>query len=118
MTALTWDEIGERLFETGVEKGVLYLPNETGEYDTGVAWNGLTTVTESPSGAEASPQYADNIKYLNILSAEQLGATIEAFTYPEEFGECDGTATPRPGVYLGQQGRRIFGLAYRTRIGN
>lgn len=118
MTALTWDQVGERLFETGVDRGVLYLPNASGVYDTGVAWNGLTTVTESPSGAEASPQYADNIKYLNLVSAEEFGATIEAYTYPEEFGQCDGTAAPAPGVLLGQQGRKSFGLCYRTRVGN
>jgi hypothetical protein len=118
MPPLTWDQVGERRYETGVDRGVLYLPDETGVYDTGVAWNGLTTVTESPSGAESNPQYADNIKYLNLVSAEEFGATIEAFTYPDEFGQCDGTAEPVPGIYLGQQGRRSFGLAYRTRIGN
>ena len=118
MTALTWDQVGERTYETGVDRGVLYIPNGSGVYDLGVAWNGLTTVTESPSGAEASPQYADNIKYLNLVSAEEFGATIEAFTYPEEFGQCDGTAAPTAGVLLGQQGRKTFGLAYRTRLGN
>lgn len=118
MTALTWDQVGERTYETGVDRGVLYIPNGSGIYDTGVAWNGLTTVTESPSGAEASPQYADNIKYLNLVSAEEFGATIEAFTYPEEFGQCDGTAAPAAGVLLGQQGRKTFGLSYRTRLGN
>lgn len=118
MTALTWDQVGERLYETGVDHGVLYIPNGSGIYDFGVAWNGLTAVTESPTGAEASPQYADNIKYLNLVSAEEFGATIEAFTYPEEFGQCDGTAAPTPGVLLGQQGRKSFGLAYRTRLGN
>lgn len=118
MTALTWDQVGERLYETGVDHGVLYIPNGSGIYDTGVAWNGLTAVTESPTGAEASPQYADNIKYLNLVSAEEFGATIEAFTYPEEFGQCDGTAAPSPGVLLGQQGRKTFGLSYRTRLGN
>ena len=118
MTELTWDEVGERRYETGVDRGVLYLPDESGDYVEGYAWNGLTTVTESPSGAESSPQYADNIKYLNLVSAEEFGATIEAFTYPDEFGQCDGTAEPEPGIYLGQQGRRVFGLAYRTRIGN
>jgi hypothetical protein len=118
MTALLWDQVGERLYETGVDHGVLYLPDETGVYDTAVAWNGLTTVTESPSGAESNAQYADNIKYLNLLSAEDFGATIEAFTYPDEFAQCDGTATPTPGVAVGQQGRRVFGLAYRTRVGN
>jgi hypothetical protein len=115
---LKWDQVGERFYETGVDKGVLYLPDAGGVYDTGVAWNGLTTVTESPSGAEASPQYADNIKYLNLLSVEEFGGTIEAFTYPEEFTLCDGTAVPQEGVYVGQQGRKTFGLSYRTRKGN
>jgi hypothetical protein len=118
MTELTWDQVGERRYETGVDHGVLYLPDETGDYTSGFAWNGLTTVTESPSGAESNPQFADNIKYLNLVSAEEFGATIEAFTYPEEFGQCDGTASPQPGVYLGQQGRRVFGLCYRTKLGN
>lgn len=118
MAVLTWDQSGERLYETGVDKGVLYIPDVTGEYVTGFAWNGLVTVTESPSGAESSPQYADNIKYLNLVSAEDFGATIEAFTYPEEFGQCDGTAQPEPGVFVGQQGRKSFGLCYRTKIGN
>lgn len=117
MTKLLWDQSGERRFETGVDHGVLYLIT-AGLYDQGFVWNGLTTVTESPSGAEASPQYADNIKYLNLISAEEFTATIEAFTYPDEFGECDGTAQPEPGVYLGQQGRRPFGFSYRTLIGN
>lgn len=115
---LTWDQVGERLYETGVDRGVLYLPDAQGDYIEGYAWNGLTTITESPSGAESNPQYADNIKYLNLVSAEEFGATIEAFTYPDEFGQCDGTAEPEPGIYLGQQGRRSFGLAYRTRLGN
>lgn len=118
MTALTWDQVGERLYETGVDHGVLYLPDANGDYVDGYAWNGLTTVTESPSGAEANPQFADNIKYLNLLSAEEFGATVEAFTYPDEFAECDGTAVPEVGVVVGQQGRRVFGLAYRTRLGN
>lgn len=118
MTKLAWDQVGERLYETGVDHGVLYLPDAGGNYDTGVAWNGLTTVTESPSGAEASPQYADNIKYLNLLSAEEFGATIEAFTYPPEFAQCDGTASPEAGVSIGQQSRKQFGLCYRTRVGN
>jgi hypothetical protein len=119
MAALTWDQAGERLYETGVDRGVLYLPDPTtGVYDTGVAWNGLTTVTESPSGAESNPQFADNIKYLNLLSAEEFGGTIEAFTYPDEFAECDGTATPSPGLAVGQQSRKIFGLCYRTKVGN
>jgi hypothetical protein len=118
MAPLTWDQVGERLYETGVDHGVLYTPDEAGVYATGVAWNGLTTVTESPSGAESNPQYADNIKYLNLLSAEEFGATIEAFTYPEEFAVMDGTAAPEPGVTVGQQGRKVFGLCYRTRVGN
>jgi len=118
MVALTWDQVGERLYETGVEKGVLYIPNGSGVYDTGFAWNGLTAVTEAPSGAEATPLYADNIKYLNLTSAEEFGATIEAYTYPEEFGQCDGTSTPQPGVLLGQQGRSTFGLSYKTALGN
>jgi hypothetical protein len=118
MPPLVWDQVGERLYETGVDHGVLYLPNDTGVYDLGVAWNGLTTVTESPTGAEPNAQYADNIKYLNLISAEEFGATIEAFTYPEEFGQCDGSAVPAPGVVIGQQGRKMFGMSYRTRVGN
>jgi len=118
MTTLTWDQVGERLYETGVDRGVLFLPDSSGNYNEGHPWNGLTTVTESPSGADSSPQYADNIKYLNLVSAEEFGATIEAFTYPEAFGQCDGTASPATGIYLGQQGRRSFGLAFRTRLGN
>lgn len=118
MPPLVWDQVGERLYETGVDHGVLYLPDQAGIYNSGFAWNGLTTVTESPSGAEASPQYADNIKYLNMISAEEFGVTIEAFTYPEEFGQCDGTELPSPGVAVGQQGRKMFGLSYRTRVGN
>jgi hypothetical protein len=118
MTALEWDVVGERQYEAGVDHGVLYLRDGSGGYPDGVAWNGLVTVTESPSGAEANPQYADNIKYLNLLSAEEFAATIEAFTYPDEFAECDGTVRPSPGVSVGQQGRSIFGLVYRTRVGN
>lgn len=119
MAALVWDAVGERRYETGVDHGVLYLPNSTtGLYDTGFAWNGLVSVTESPSGAEATPQYADNIKYLNLVSAEEFGATIEAFTYPDEFGACDGTAELAPGVLIGQQNRKPFGLSYRTLVGN
>lgn len=118
MAQLTWDNVGERVYETGVDHGVLFLPDNTGDYVTGVAWNGLVTVTESPSGAEANPQYADNIKYLNLVSAEDFGGTIEAFTYPDEFAQCDGTATPSPGVAVGQQSRKTFGLVYRTRVGN
>ena len=118
MTRLTWDKTGERRYETGVNKGVLYIPDVAGVYDDGVAWNGLTTVTESPSGAEATPLYADNIKYLNLISAEEFGATIEAYTYPDEFGQFDGTVSPSAGVYVGQQARKSFGLAYQTRVGN
>lgn len=118
MTELVWDKVGERRYETGTDHGVLYLPNSAGAYDTGFAWNGLVSVTESPSGAEASPQYADNMKYLNLQSAEEFGATIEAFTYPEEFEQCDGTAAPVPGLAIGQQTRKTFGLSYRTLIGN
>lgn len=118
MAALTWDGVGERLYETGVDRGVLYLQDETGAYNTGFAWNGLTTVTESPSGAESSAQYADNIKYLNLISAEEFGATIEAFTYPPEFAQCDGSAVPQEGVTIGQQPRKPFGFSYRTKIGN
>ena len=115
---LVWDQIGERIYETGVDRGVLYLADETGAYNSGYAWNGLTGITESPSGAEASPQYADNIKYLNLVSAEEFGATVEAFTYPDEFAVCDGSAEIAPGVTIGQQGRKPFGLSYRTLIGN
>lgn len=117
MTALVWDQSGERLYETGVDKGVLYIPTD-GIYDIGFAWNGLTTVTESPSGADPTPLYADNIKYLNLISREEFGGTIEAYTYPDEFGQCDGTASPQPGILVGQQTRRNFGLSYRTKIGN
>jgi len=115
---LTWDKVGERLFETGVDHGVLYTRNPAGAYATGHAWNGLTAVTEAPSGAEATPQYADNIKYLNLVSAEEYGATIEAFTYPDAFAECDGTAMPVSGIAIGQQTRKSFGFAYRSRVGN
>lgn len=117
MAKLIWDKAGEHLYETGVDHGVLY-PTQAGVYGTGVAWNGLTGVTESPSGAESTAQYADNIKYLNLISAEEFGATIEAFTYPDEFSVCDGSAEPVKGVMIGQQTRRPFGLAYRTLIGN
>lgn len=118
MAELKWDKVGERYYETGVDHGVLYLPDAAGEYSTGVAWNGLVSVTESPSGAEASPQYADNIKYLNLVSAEEFGGTIEAFQSPVEFDECDGTATPFPGISVAQQNRKSFGLSYRNLIGN
>lgn len=118
MSKLTWDATGERLYETGVKNGVLYVMGAEGAYGTGVAWNGLTAVTESPSGAEPTPLYADDIKYLNLMSNEEFGATIEAYTYPEEFGECDGSASLAKGVSLGQQARKTFGLCYRTTIGN
>lgn len=115
--ALAWDETGEKLYETGVDHGVLYPMGQNG-YGTGVAWNGLTTVTETPSGAEATKLYADNIKYLEIRSAEEFGGTIEAYTYPDEWAECDGSAALVAGVYAGQQPRKIFGLCYRTILGN
>lgn len=118
MTVLEWDKAGERTYEAGVDRGVLYLPDGSGNYDTAVSWNGLTTVTEKPTGAAATPQWADNIKYLNLISAEEFGATIQAFTYPDEFALCDGTAEPSPGVRVGQQARKHFGLSYRTRLGN
>jgi hypothetical protein len=115
---LLWDQSGERVFETGVDHGVLFIPDSNGVYSEGVVWNGLVTVTESPSGADSNPQYADNIKYANLVSAEEFGGTIEAFTYPDEFAQCDGTASPTAGVSIGQQGRRSFGLVYRSLIGN
>ena len=118
MAKLVWDQTGERLYETGVDHGVLYPINPEGEYTPGVAWNGLTGVTESPSGAEATDLYADNIKYLSMRSAETYGCTIEAYTYPEEFEQCDGSATLATGVTIGQQARKVFGFCYRTLIGN
>ena len=118
MSKLVWDKTGERLYETGVKNGVLFPQETGGTYGAGVAWNGLTAVTESPSGAEANPLYADDIKYLNLMSVEEFGATIEAYTYPDEFAECDGSATLTPGVTIGQQPRKAFGLSYRTIIGN
>ena len=118
MAVLTWDQEGKRLYETGVEKCALYPRDTNGTYPTGVAWNGITTVTESPSGAEATPIYADNNKYLNIFSTEELGLTIEAYTYPDEFAECDGSASIVDGVYVSQQRRKSFGLAYKTLLGN
>ena len=117
MSKLVWDQTGDRLYETGVKNGVLYIPTN-GVYSTGVAWNGLTAVTESPSGAEATPLYADDIKYLNLLSTEEFGATIEAYTYPDEFAQCDGSVSLVEGVYVGQQPRKTFGLCYRTTLGN
>lgn len=118
MSRLEWHKTGEKLYETGVDRGVLYPQDSEGGYSEGFAWNGLTAVTESPSGAEPTPLYADNTKYLNLLSVEEFGGTIEAYTYPDEFAECDGTASPTNGVTIGQQRRRTFGLAYRTLIGN
>lgn len=118
MAKLVWDKTGERLYETGVKQGVLYVMDAQGTYPTGVAWNGLTNVTESPSGAEATPLYADDIKYLNLMSTEELGGTIEAYTYPDEFAECDGSAALAEGVYIGQQPRKTFGFCYRTTLGN
>ena len=118
MAVLIWDEVGERFYETGVKKGVLFLKDSAGNYPSGVAWNGLVSVAEKPSGGEASPNYADDIKYVDIMSAEEFGATIEAFTYPDEFGVCDGSAELATGVAIGQQSRSTFGLAYRTALGN
>ena len=117
MSKLIWDATGERLYETGVRQGVLYVVNN-GTYGNGVAWNGLTAVTESPSGAEATPLYADDIKYLNLISAEEFGATIEAYMYPDEFAECDGSVSLAEGVTIGQQARKTFGMCYKTIIGN
>ena len=118
MSRLTWDNTGERYYETGVKQGVLYPIQANGTYSKGVAWNGLTAVTESPSGAEATALYADDIKYLNLISNEEFGATIEAYTYPDEFAECDGSAALTTGVMLGQQKRKTFGLCYKTTVGN
>lgn len=117
MSKLVWDATGEKLYETGVENGVLY-PLVEGAYPKGVAWNGLTAVTESPSGAEPTALYADNIKYLNLMSAEEFGATIEAYMYPDEFAACDGSAELLKGVSIGQQKRQQFGLSYKTKVGN
>lgn len=118
MAKLVWDADAHRLYETGTSKGVLYTRDEDGKYPKGVAWNGLTGVTESPSGAEPTDLYADNMKYLTMRSAEDLGATITAYTYPDEFGECDGSAVVTPGMTIGQQSRRSFGLCYQTMVGN
>ena len=117
MAKLVWDKTGDRLYETGVKNGVLYIPT-AGVYSKGVAWNGLTAVTESPSGAEATALYADDTKYLSLMSAEEFGATIEAYTYPDEFAACDGSAELADGVMIGQQKRSTFGLCYKTTIGN
>jgi hypothetical protein len=118
MAKLVWDQIGERLYETGVDRGVVYPQSATGEYPAGAAWSGLTNVTLSPSGAETTPLYANNHKYVNLISAEELGGTIEAYTYPDEFAECDGSATLAPGVRISQQKRKAFGFCFRTLIGN
>lgn len=118
MAKLVWDESGKRVYETGVRNGVLYVQGESGSYEKGVAWNGLTAVTESPSGAEPTALYADDIKYLELFSAEEFGATVEAYTYPEEFEACDGSASLGKGVTIGQQDRKAFGLCYRTVVGN
>lgn len=118
MAKLIWDQTGERKYETGVKNGILFPQASDGSYEAGVAWNGLTSVTESPSGAESTALYADDIKYLNLLSTEEFGATVEAYTYPDEFKQCDGSAEVAPGVVIGQQKRKQFGLAYKTTIGN
>lgn len=118
MAKIVWDKSSERLYETGVKNGVLYVQGTGGTYPKGVAWNGLTAVTESPSGAEPTPLYADDIKYLNLLSTEEFGATIEAYTYPDEFAECDGSKSLATGVYIGQQARKAFGMCYKTTLGN
>lgn len=118
MTKLVWDKTGERYYETGTRNGVLYPQNEKGEYQDGVVWNGLTAVTESPSGADSTDMWADDIKYASVRAAETFNATVEAYTYPDEFAECDGSAEIAPGVMIGQQNRRAFGLSYRTKISN
>ena len=118
MFKLAWNKIGTKTYETGVDRGVLYVRGEDGTYPEGVAWQGVTNISESPSGAEPSPLYADNIKYLNLMSVEELGATIEAYTYPDEFAVCDGSAELSKGISIGQQDRETFGLCYRTIVGN
>lgn len=118
MAKLTWDNTGERLYETGTSKGVLFVQNDLGNYEEGVAWNGLVSVKQNNDGAEPNDIYADNIKYLSLMSAENHKGSIDAYTYPEEFEECDGSATVNPGVYIGQQARRQFGLVYATIVGN
>ena len=118
MSKIVWDAVGSRFYETGVSHGVLYVQNTDGTYANGVPWNGLTGVTESPDGAEATDLWADNIKYASLRSAETFGGTIEAYTYPEEFGECDGSWSPVTGVYVGQQSRKPFGFCYRTEVGS
>lgn len=118
MAKLTWDDTSKRLYETGVKQGVLYVANSEGKYPKGVAWNGLSSISESPSGADANDIYADDSKYLTLRAAEEFGGTIEAYTYPDEFGVCDGTVEVTPGVVVGQQARKPFGLCYRTTLGN
>ena len=118
MSKIKWDETGKRFYETGVDHAVLYPIDANGAYSKGVAWNGITAITESPSGAEANPLYADNIKYLNLVAAEDFGATIEAYTYPDEWAACDGSAEIAEGVMIGQQSRKTFGLCHRTKLGN
>lgn len=118
MSILVWDQAGQKLYENGVDRGVLFVQSANGTYQSGVAWNGLTAVNQSPSGGDANPLYADNIKYLDLRSAEDFGATVEAYTYPDEFAVCDGSAEIAPGVMAGQQARRSFGFSYRTLIGN
>lgn len=118
MVALVWDDAGKRFYETGIEHGVLYPINGSGAYPIGYAWNGLISVTESPSGAEPTPLFADNIKYLTLMSVEELAATIEAYTYPDQFAACDGSLSAQPGVLISQQPRTIFGLVYKTKVGN
>ena len=118
MAKLTWDQNGQKLYETGVSNGVLFVKDAEGEYGNGVAWNGIISVSENPSGGEPSPIYADNIKYLNLMGTEEFGASLEAYTYPAEFGECDGSAQIAKGVYIGQQTRKTFAICYKTIIGN
>lgn len=118
MSKLVWDKAGERLYEIGLDKGVCYVQDTTGAYQSGVAWNGLTSVSESPEGGESNKQYADNIEYANIRSKEEFKGTIEAYTYPKEFEVCDGIIEPVPGLKFGQQSRRPFGFSYRSKIGN
>lgn len=118
MSKMVWHKVGEKLYETGASNGALYVQANDGTYPAGVPWNGLVNVNESPSGAEASPLYADNIKYLNMMSAEEFAATIEAFTYPDEFNQCEGSIEIATGVYAGQQSRKTFGFVYKTLIGN
>ena len=118
MSKLVWDKTGERIYETGVDHGVLYVQSTDGSYPKGVVWNGLISVSESPSGGEPEALWADNMKYLNLMSAEEFGATIECYTYPDEFAECDGSAELATGVFIGQQKRKAFGMSYRTLVGN